>query len=353
LKLKIEKSGPRVLVTGGNGFLGRAVCRILIEKGYQVRVIGRNSYPELEKMGILCFKGDIRNFAHIDKAAAGCFAVIHTAALPGIWGAYQEYYSINVMGTKNVVAACKKHGISVLVYTSTPSVVYHGGGIQGKSEKELTYPGEFQCHYAETKANAEQIVIKNTDTPVNGGKKLKTISLRPHLIWGPGDKNLIPRILEKAGRGKLKIIGTGDNLVDIVYIDNAAAAHVLALEKLMARPGDVNGKAYFITQQKPVNLWDFINKIIKNAGMDEVKTRMSFKSAFYSGFVLEKLYAFAGIKKEPPMTRFLAQQLAEDHYFDPGAAVKELGYKPHITIDQGLTRLAAWISSMPAVKGSL
>lgn len=332
-----------ILVTGGGGFLGRAVCRLLIKEKCNVRSIGRNSYPEIEALGVKCYKGDIRLKEDLEKAARGCFAIIHIAAFPGIWGKYKDYYSINYMGTQNVVALCKKLGIENLVYTSTPSVIYNQGGIKGKKESELSYPKNFQCHYAKTKAMAEELVIQSAGCSVENNGVLKTVSLRPHLIWGPGDKNLIPRLLERGRKKKLKIVGNGQNKVDVVYIDNAALAHITALNKLVSDPNAINGKAYFITQQKPVIMWDFLNEILQKSGIQTVNKKVSYKVAYSAGWILELLHGLFFPEKEPVMTRFLAEQFAKDHYFNPQAAREELGYIPDVSTAQGVGKLIAWI----------
>lgn len=330
-------------VTGGGGFLGSAVTRRLLEAGVPVRVIGRSRYPQLEEMGAQVRICDIRDREALVEAFEGVSSVQHIAALPGVWGPWNEFYGINVVGTRNVISACRHLGITNLVYTSTPSVVHGGGGIRGGSEAELKYPVTHHCHYATTKAMAEREVLASDSTPVRGGARLRTVALRPHLIWGPGDRNLIPRIIERARTGRLMIVGNGENLVDVVYIDNAADAQILAGRVLSENPDRIGGKAYFITQGKPVLLWEFINRILLKAGLSPVTRKVPFPAAWLAGLFFEAAHSILAPSTEPVMTRFMAEQLSSDHYFDPAAAREELGYLPAVTTEEGLERLGEWL----------
>ncbi len=334
----------KVLVTGGGGFLGSVVVKMLLERGDKVRIIGRNEYPELQKLGSECFKGDIRSFKDTDKACQNIDVVQHIAALPGIWGKKEDFFSINVKGTENVIGACIKNNISRLIYTSSPSVIHSSIPISGKSESELEYPENYIAHYPHSKKIAEIAALKADNTILSNGEKLRTVSLRPHLIWGPGDKNLIPRLIEKAKTGRLKILGSGKNLVDIVYVDNAAEAQLIASDLLKINPEIIGGKSYFITQDKEVNLWDFMNKILEIANVSPVKTKIPFKIAYTAGGILELFHNIFLPHKEPMMTRFLAEQLAQDHYFSKRAAREELGYIPKITTEEGLKRLKIFLN---------
>ncbi|MGB6012091.1 MAG: NAD-dependent epimerase/dehydratase family protein, partial [Desulfobacterales bacterium] len=257
------------------------------------------------------------------------------AAKPGVWGNYADYYPTNVMGTQHVIDACKKHGVLRLVFTSSPSVVFDGTDMEGVDES-VPYPEKFHAHYPKTKAIAEQLVIKAAD------KDLMTITLRPHLIWGPKDNHLVPRIIERAGR--LIKVGSGKNLVDTIYIDNAAEAHVLAADRLKENPG-LSGKVYFISQDDPVPLWDLVNDILKTAGHPPVKRAIPRKMAWLMGALFEVVFKMFRIRGEPQMTRFLADELATAHWFDIRAARKDLGYAPTISIKEGLSRLEQWLQN--------
>lgn len=320
----------KVLVTGGGGFLGTEICAQLVSKGHSVTSVSRSFYPHLEKLGVDSFQCDLSTEHNMDISEFD--AIIHTAAKAGVWGKDDDFYQSNYIATKNILSAAKKAGIKYLVYTSSPSVVFGKDSIENADET-ISYPEKFYTSYAKYKAMAEKFVLEES------GQDLCACSIRPHLIWGEGDPHIIPRLLSKARDGKLRIVGDGDNLVDIVHVKNAALAHVLALEA-MAEGKDICGKAYFIGQERPVNLWDFINQILFRAGLEGVEDKISFKLAFGIGLIFELVFKALGIQKpEPPMTRFVALQFAKSHYFSHANAKKDLGYAPLVTIEEGLENL--------------
>lgn len=325
----------KAIVTGGGGFVGRAIVGQLVDKGVETAVIGRRYYPEIERLGCRIWRGDIRNESFLVHACKGYDTVFHVAAKAGIWGGQAEYETVNVAGTNNVISACLANRIDTLVYTGTPSVVFNGEDIGGGDET-LPYADRFMCHYAETKARAEQRVLAaNSDA-------LKTCSLRPHLVWGPGDPHLIPRLLDRGRRGMLRQVGDGQNRVDISYVDNVAQAHLLAAENLKST-ASAAGKAYFISQGEPVVLWEWVNTLFQRLDIAPVDKKIGFPMAFTLGRMLEGIYKLLRVKKEPPMTRFLAEQLAKSHWFSIERAKVDLGYRPKISTAEGSDRLVAWL----------
>jgi nucleoside-diphosphate-sugar epimerase len=278
-------------------------------------------------------QGDLEDIQGLIKACRNVEAVFHVAAKPGIWGSYQSFYTPNVVGTRNVIEACRRNGVQRLIYTSSPSVIFDGKDMQGIDES-VPYPETFHAHYPRTKAQAEQTVL---DAARSG---LPAVALRPHLIWGPGDNHLVPRILARADR--LRRVGSGANLVDTIYIENAAHAHLLAEAALKDNPS-ISGKAYFISQDRPIALWEMIDLILAAGGKPPVKKSISPAAAFLAGAVCEGLFKLFQIKKEPPMTRFVARELATSHWFNIEAAKRDLGYQPLVSMQEGLRRLAAWI----------
>jgi nucleoside-diphosphate-sugar epimerase len=325
----------RVIVTGGGGFVGKAVVRQLLARGVAVTVVGRNSYPDVAAMGATLACGDIRDRGFLTAAFRDHDTVFHVAAKAGIWGEHAEYFAINVQGTENVLAACRENGIGRLVYTGTPSVVFGRRDLEGVDET-TPYADTFLCSYAATKAEAERRVLAANSAG------LLTCALRPHLVWGPGDTNLIPRLVARGRSRQLKMVGSGANLVDISYIDNVAAAHLLAAANL-ERQGSAAGRAYFISQGEPVNLWHWINELFALLAIPRVGRRVSLGKALVAGALLEKLYLLLGKRQEPPMTRFLAEQLAKSHWFSIAAARRDLGYEPAVSTGEGMQRLVAWI----------
>jgi nucleoside-diphosphate-sugar epimerase len=322
----------KIVVTGGGGFIGSAIVRHLLEKGDRLTVIGRSRYPFLERIGVCCRQGDISDAAFMTKSLKGAELVFHVAAKAGIWGRKEEYERINIRGTENCIRACRDNGVAALVYTSTPSVVFDGKDIEGGNES-LPYAGRPLCHYASTKIIAEQRLLAASSSD------LKTTAIRPHLVWGPGDPHLLPRLFERARKGKLKIIGSGTNRVDITYIDNVVHAHVQVARNLLAE-GTAAGRAFFVGQEKPVVLWQWINALLEQEGLKPVTRRIPHGCAYLIGTLLEGVYRATSRRGEPPMTRFVAQQLARSHWFDHGAAREIFGYAPGISVEEGMECLA-------------
>ena len=330
---KIKRS-EKVLVTGGGGFLGAAICGRLVNRGDDVRSLSRNYYSDLEAMGIEQIQGDICNPDIVEKACRGRELVFHTAAKPPPWGKYADYYRTNVSGTQNVIQACQQHNVPRLIYTSTPSVVFDGTDIEGADES-IPYPAKYTAFYPETKALAEKQIVNAA------GNQLRTVTLRPHQIWGPGDPHFVPRLIARAK--KLKRIGGGKNRVDTTYIDNAALAHILAADQLKKNAA-LSGNIYFISQGDPIPVWDMIDAILTAAGESPVKGAMPYRIAWTIGAALEFSYRAFNITKEPLMTRFLADAVAKSHWFDISAAKRDLGYIVEVSTKEGLRRLEKWLN---------
>jgi len=322
-----------IAVTGGGGFIGSALVRALLARGEQVRILGRSRYPELERLGAVCCRGDIGEEGFVRRALAGVDLVYHVAARAGIWGPWSSFFRVNVQGTANVIRACREHGVRFLVHTSTPSVVFAGRDLEGVDES-CPYAGRTLCHYSRSKIMAEKMVL------CANGRELATCALRPHLVFGPGDPHLVPRLLARARAGRLRIVGDGRNRVDITYIDNAVQAHLLAADSLAGGTGAA-GRAFFIGQEEPVFLWNWINHLLEGVGIAPVCRRVPLAMAWTAGAMLEAGYGLAGIRREPPMTRFVAAQLARSHWFDHAAAREVLGYRPVVSTKTATHRLLA------------
>jgi nucleoside-diphosphate-sugar epimerase len=327
----------KALVTGGGGFLGQAIVKLLQARGAQVRSFSRNEHPALTALGVEHYRGELGDADAVAHAAEGCDTVFHVAAKAGVWGPYAEFYRANVLGTRHVIAACRRHGIGRLVHTSSPSVVFDGHDMEGVDES-VPYPQHFEAFYPQTKAEAEQLVLQANDG------QLATVALRPHLIWGPGDNHLVPRILERGARGSLRRLGRRECLVDTIYIDNAALAHLQAADHL-AVGSPVSGKAYFLAQGEPLPLWGVVNRILEAGGLPPVTRTVSPELAYRIGAILEKTYLLLRLRGEPPMTRFVARELSTSHWFDLGAARRDFGYQAVVSFDAGIERLREWLAS--------
>jgi nucleoside-diphosphate-sugar epimerase len=323
------------LVTGAGGFLGRYIVEQLAARGDRIRTLARGRYPALEALGVEATQGDIRDAAAVERACEEVDVVFHVAAVAGIWGPWKQFHDVNTLGTANVIAACRKHRVGRLVYTSSPSVTFAGRDQRGVDEL-APYPTRWLAHYPHSKALAEQLVLAANTA------ELLTCALRPHLIWGPRDQHLIPRLIERAQSGQLRQVGDGTNQIDAVYVDNAATAHLLAADALWP-DSPVAGRPYFITNGEPVNCWQWINQLLGLVELPPVERPISYPAAYAAGAALEAAAALLGRTGEPRMTRFLAAQLAKSHYFDITAARRDFGYEPKISMAEGMQRLAKWL----------
>lgn len=327
----------KILVTGGGGFLGQALCRGLVERGHAVTSFNRGRYPELDVLGVHQLQGDLADGTAVSRAASGVDAVFHNAAKAGAWGSYESYRLANVVGTENVIAACRAHGIGRLVYTSTPSVTHRATHpVEGGTADTVPYGEGFKAPYAATKAIAERAVL------AANGTSLATVALRPRLIWGPGDHQLLPRLVERAKAGRLRLVGDGANRIDTTYIDNAAQAHFDAFDQL-AVGAACAGRAYFISNGEPKPVREIVNALLAAAGAPPVTKHVPFPLAYAIGAACEAAWTVLPLRGEPPLTRFLAEQLSTTHWYSMEPATRDFGYVPRISIAEGLERLRrAW-----------
>jgi 2-alkyl-3-oxoalkanoate reductase len=357
----MNNSDP-VFITGASGFIGGKIAERLLADGRSVRALCRRPHPELERLGAEIIPGDLNDIEALRDGSAGAGTVFHVAGRVGVWGPAVEFRRVNLEGTRNVIAACRAAKTPRLIYTSSPSVVYTGRDLRGVDESAPRCT-KAPSPYPTSKAAAEREVL------AANGASLSTLALRPHLVFGPGDKNLVPRVLALAAQGRLKIVGTGQNRVDLTHISNVVDAHLLAERALttvagVADPGlsaqalaradsdapgsatpatvqSPGGKAYFITNGEPVVLWEWINTVLAALGRPPVTKHVSLPTAYAVGGAVEGLWWILRRKGEPPMTRFVAKELATDHWFDISAARRDLGYQPRVSIADGTAELIA------------
>jgi nucleoside-diphosphate-sugar epimerase len=327
----------KVLVTGASSLIGAGVAMSLARRGDDVVTFQRRAVPGLAaESSIEQFTGDIRDHDAVDGAAAGCDAIVHVAAKVGVTGTWEEYRSINVDGTANVVAAARNRSIARVVHVSSPSVA-HGGEpiIGGLADPPVL--GRRRAWYPESKAMAE------IDALAAVGDGLGLVAIRPHLVWGPGDTQLVGRIVERARAGRLALVGGGRALVDTTYIDNAIEALIAALDSVA--PGAAcSGRAYVISNGEPRPIRDLVEGICRAAGAPFHPRSISLRAARTLGLIVERAWPLLQRDDEPPLTHFVAEQLGTAHWFDPRPARDDLGWSPTVSIDEGLRLLERWFS---------
>jgi len=326
----------KALVTGGGGFLGGAIIKGALERGWDVASISRGAYPHLEDLGVTTYQADLGRAQSgpaaetLARAVEGCDVVFHTAAKAGIWGKREDFWSANVEATRHVTEACLKAGVPRLVHTSSPSVCFTGND-ELNASNDLPLAEEFLALYPESKALAERLVL------AANGEALSVCALRPHLIFGPGDPHLLPRLIARGKQRRLKRIGSGQNEVTLCFVENAAHAHLLAAESLV--PGAAHaGRAYFIGQAKPVKMWDWIDEVFAGLGIPPVKGRISANTARRIGAVMENLWKLLPLPGEPPMTRFVAAQLSTSHSYSMEPAQRDFGYTEQVSTEEATAR---------------
>ncbi len=321
----------KVVVTGGGGFLGRRIVERCLERGYEVTSVSRSTYPELEELGARCVQADLADPSATSRALEGAELVFHVAAKAGVWGPRSEYERANVLATENVLRSCGEHGIGKLVFTSSPSVCFDGTD-HLNAGPDLGYPARYLAHYPRTKAAAERAVLRAN------GQDLATVALRPHLIFGPRDPHLVPRLIARARAGKLRVVGTGENLVSMTHVDNAAEAHLAAAD-VLAPGAACAGRAYFVAGREPVRLWDWINDLLEALGIPRVHRSIGARTAYRVGWICERLWSLLRLGGEPPMTRFVALQLATHHTYDMAPFERDTGYREVIGMEDATRSL--------------
>lgn len=318
----------KALVTGGGGFLGRRIVELLLQEGHEVRFLARGSYPEVEALGAKGMQVDLRDRDRVPEAVEGVDTIFHVAAKAGVWGPREDYLAINVDGTRNLLDAAEGAGVERFVYTSTPSVVSYDEPIEN-GPQDLPYARSYKAHYPETKAEAERMVLQANS------RHLATVALRPHLIFGPGDPHLLPRFVEAALKGRLRVIGDGTNKVDFTFVDNAAWAHIDAALALRDHTAECAGKAYFISNDEPVSLWGWFNELLGELSVPPVQKKLGHGTAKLLFGAVETAHKLLPLG-EPTVTAFLADAMATSHWFDMEPARRDFGYRVRVSMAEAL-----------------
>ncbi|MFL6135612.1 MAG: NAD-dependent epimerase/dehydratase family protein [Nocardioidaceae bacterium] len=330
----------RVLVTGATGMLGRATTTTLMSRGDEVTVLQRG------RSGLDCreVRGDLADATAVRRAVRGQDAVVHLAAKVDVTGPWHEYASANIEGTRNVVAASRSEGVGRLVHVSSPSVAHSGRALMGVGADRAD-PARARGHYARSKATAELEALA-----ADSGS-LAVLAVRPHLVWGPGDTQLVGRIVARARAGRLPILGPGAALIDTTYVDNASAALVAALDVCGPENGQAHGEALVVSNGEPRPVLEILEKLCRAAGVPGPRRRVPFPVAWLAGLAVEGAWAVSRRRDTPPLTRFLAEQLSTAHWFDQRRTRAVLGWHPGVTLECGFARLAAWYRQDPSARG--
>ncbi|MEE1617259.1 NAD-dependent epimerase/dehydratase family protein [Brachybacterium sp. J153] len=324
----------KVLVTGASGMLGGAVASLLRDRGAEVSAFQRRpaGIP-----GVTDVRGDLTDAEDVRRAVDGVDAVVHLAAKVSISGPEEEYRAINIGGTSHVVEALRARGGGALVNVSSPSVAHLGRAIEGLDATPAD-PERARGPYSRTKASAELLAMA-----ADGSDGLLVTSVRPHIVWGPGDTQLVGRIVDRAASGRLPLLDEGMALIDTTYVDNAASAIVAALDRIE----DVHGESFVVTNGEPRTVRDVFHGWCDAAGVPRPRLRVPGAAARLAGRVIERLWEVRPGTDEPPMTEFLAEQMSTAHWFDQRRTQERLHWRPEVSLDEGNERLAAWFREHP------
>lgn len=327
----------KVLVTGATSLIGRRTVERLRRRGHSVSVLQR-SPSGLD--GVTEFVGSVDDPIVTERACADRDAVVHLAARVGVVGTWDEFHRTNVVGTETLLAAARRSGVTGFVHVSSPSVAHSGSSLVGSGAAPAV-PDAVRGHYSVTKAIAECSALAASSDP------MPVVAIRPHLVWGPGDSQLVGRIVERARAGRLALVGSGAALVDTTYVDNAADALVAAVERIGVPANGLAGRALVVSNGEPRTVHELVSRIVAAAGVPTGRRlrRVPTRLAIGAGAVAERIWDRTGRTDDPPMTAFLAEQLATAHWFEQRTTRALLDWTPQVGLDEGFERLAAWFAS--------
>jgi 2-alkyl-3-oxoalkanoate reductase len=330
----------RVLLTGATSLLGAGVVRALHERGDELIVLQRHPSPVAADLALTEHLADLNDRAALSRAMLGVQAVVHLAARVGVVGNAEQFTRTNVAGTHSVLDAARGAGVERLVFISSPSVAHAGAPLVGAPAQSAD-PDRARGHYSRTKAAAELEVLAADSA------RLATMAIRPHLVWGPGDTQLVGRIVERARTGRLALVGGGRALIDTTYIDNAVAAIVAGVDHAL----EAHGRAFVISNGEPRTVAEVLGRVCAAAGVPGPRRSIPAPMAWVAGAVAESAWAAGNRPGDPPMTRFLARQLSTAHWFDLRTSKDVLGWSPLVSLEDGFQRLGAWYAGQLTAAG--
>lgn len=330
------------VVTGGGGFVGRHLVAALHARGDRVRTLDLRFPEGLPGEHVRC---DITDPAAVREAIAGADVVFHNASAVHTKQSHVDVVrKVNVDGTRHVIEACRAHGIGRMVYVSSGSVVYEGRDIENGDES-MPYPTTTQAPYADTKIEAEKLVLASNDAG------LATVALRPHVVFGPHDTRFLPAVLKHAKAGRLKVqVGRGTWLSDYTYVENLVDALLLAGERL-APGAEISGKAYFVTNGEPMPFWDFVSRVLERMSLPPIRGKVPHQLVYAIAALKEGFEALRGgeVSPEDGLTRFAIRYMCTHHYFSIERARRELGYEPRVSVAEGIERTCQHLEATGAL----
>lgn len=332
----LSGAGRTVLVTGASGMLGEHVARLLAARNWTVRLLQRRHAPLADQPGVEEVLGSVSDPDAVARAMDGVDDVVHLAAKVSFAGAWDEFVLTNVTGTRVVLETAKRAGVENVVFVSSPSVAHTGESIVGESAQPAD-PVHARGDYARSKAAAELLALEAD------GRGLQVAAVRPHIVWGPGDTQLVERIVDRAAKGRLPLLDHGAALIDTTYVDNAAEAIVRALERIEWS----HGRALVVTNGQPRTVGELVAGFCRAAGVDAPTRRVPGALARLAGTVIEKVWALRPGADEPPMTAFLAEQMSTAHWFEQRSTREVLDWTPAVTVEEGMERLAEHYRTHP------
>lgn len=323
----------RVLVTGSTSLVGSAVVSRLQERGDAVTVLQRHP----SGLDVAEHLGDIADRAAVTAAMTGVDAVVHAAGRVAATGGWELFEETNVRGTQNVIDAARDAGVTRFVHVSSPSVAHSGQSLIGAPAGPAD-PRHVRGYYARSKAKAELIALDANSA------RMSVVAIRPHLIWGPRDTQLVGRVIDRARSGRLVIVGSGASLVDTTYVDNAADALVAAVDRVP----ELGGRALVVTNGQPRPIREMLNRIVIAAGLEPPRIKVPYRLARAGGLAVERIWDYRKTDDDPPMTSFLAEQFGTAHWFDQREVRQALAWEPAVLLDEGFRRLQAWFAEEAA-----
>ncbi len=320
----------KVFITGASGFIGGAIAADLTAQGHDVVALSRSEMSDaaIAALGAKPVRGNLGSVA--PDMLGGCDVAVHCAAYVGDWGTLADFWTANVDGTEQLLDVAKQAGVKRFIHMGTEAVLFRGQHMRNIDET-TPYPGSTPFYYSLTKGEAEKRVLAANDPAAD----FTAISLRPRLVWGPGDQTVLPAAIDMIEKGAFAWIGGGKARTSTTHVHNICHAVTLLLKT------GRGGEAYFVTDDEVVTIKDFMTRLVATKGVEIPDRSLPAAVLGAAAFVLEKIWRLFGMKSAPPVTRFAIAIMSRDCTINIDKAKRELGYRPVVTVDDGLAALSA------------